>query len=107
MGVFDAIDRIYDRAEGLVDGADRVLNRHKRMEQKVVSKRGQGPHATRPAAANSATAIVRQRYRMVDAIDTESGSEVFVVTDGAERAVCSSRAMAERVRDALNTMEVP
>ena len=39
-------------------------------------------------------------FRMVEATNDE-GHQVWVVTDGAEYAVCNTKGLAERVRDAL------
>lgn len=75
--------------DGILDFADGAMS----AAEKVVG-------AARPDASNVQGRNPRQQFRIVEVIE-EDGSPIFIVTDGANNADCSSREFAERVQRAL------
>jgi hypothetical protein len=59
--------------------------------------------ATTPALpqVSISSAISRQEFRIIESIDAQTGSEIWVVTNGRDRAECRSQEFATRVRAAL------
>lgn len=51
--------------------------------------------------AGTSRGAARSSFQVVDALD-EDGEPVWIVTDGRERAVCSSEALARRIFAALD-----
>jgi hypothetical protein len=52
-------------------------------------------------ALSGDVAISRQEFRVIGSIDAATGSEIWVVTNGRDRAECGSQEFALRVRAAL------
>ena len=83
---FDGIDRVVDAATGNVNGARRIEDR---------------------AEASNLRALVRPKWRLIDAMDAETGRAIFVVTDGHARCECDSRATAEKILAGLTKDPTP
>jgi hypothetical protein len=104
-----AIDRVFDLVDNGVEKIDRVLNRAKYTEEQHRSGRAKRPEvidtagaepARAPAPARAAatsTGIAVRRFRIVEAIVPESGATIFVVTNGTQRAECTTRELAEKI----------
>lgn len=91
--------------DNVIDKTDRVLNRAKYSEEQHKARRGRvegkveetkAPHAT-------STAIATRRFRIVEALDAQTGETIFVVTDGNSRAACSTRELAEKILRSVET----
>lgn len=54
-----------------------------------------------PQAVATGGALARQSYRIIESIDATTGAQAWVVTNGQDRAECSSQEFAARVRAAL------
>ncbi len=107
----NAIDRVFDLVDNAVEKVDRVLNRTKYTEQQHRARRSgrvidtspsvkvkAAPKAAPKAAESSSTAVAtRARFRIVEAIAAETGVTIFVVTNGAQRAECTTRELAEKI----------
>ena len=104
------MDSLFDLAEDVLDGIDRVIgppggstsDQPKRTDraqsvQSPASRRGSSSPSSGPS---SSTAVTRRSYRVVEFIDG-SGADTWVVTNGYDRAECSSAEFAARVRYAL------
>lgn len=98
------MDSLFDLAEDVLDGVDRVIGQPGPASgQSKRSDRAQGvrpPASRQESQPSSSTAVARRSFRVVEFID-ESGADTWVVTNGYDRAECSSAAFAARVRDAL------
>lgn len=98
-----AIDRVFDLVDSVVDKTDRVLNRAKYTEEQHRARRAKrsevaaAPSVKVDKEPSSSTAIATRRFRIVEAIAAESGSTIFVVTNGAVRAECTTRELAEKI----------
>lgn len=104
----NGIDRFFDAVDSLVDKTDRVLNRTKYTEDKYKTRRTEaidGKQAKPPKAtpASNGTTIATRRFRIIEAVDAQSGDTIFVVTDGTTRAECSTHEMAEKILRAMET----
>ena len=105
------IDRFFDAVDSLVDKTDRVLNRTKYVEDKHKARRAEaidgkqdGKQAKPPKATPASNGtIATRRYRIIEAVDAQSGDTIFVVTDGKARAECSTRELAEKILCAVET----
>lgn len=108
------VDDIFDLAEigisafGELCGADPSAPTPSPSAPPAASPRP--PRATATATATTAKttpvagtgrALAVQKFRVHEALDAQTGATVYVVTDGQDRAECSSRAFAERVRGLL------
>ena len=93
------VDSLFDLAEGVLDGFDRILGPENSPNRRPDAKATASRHDPRPSRETS-IAVAKRRFRVVEAIN-EDGADVWVVTDGRDRAECSSAAFAARVRDAL------
>jgi hypothetical protein len=106
-----AIDRVFDLVDSVVDKADRVLNRAKYTEDQHRSRRGEKRAKvidvdTSPSVktktteskvpATTSMAVTSKRFRVVEAI-APGGATIFVVTNGAVRAECTTRELAEKI----------
>ena len=119
-----AIDRFFDAADKVVDAADRVLNRgqrtidipkererDRRVKREVIDatpvekptkKAAATAAAAGPATAPSTAVAVRPQFRIVEAIDQQTGATIYVVTDGRNaRTECSTREFAAKILRAL------
>ncbi len=112
-----AIDRVFDLVDGAVDKVDRVLNRARYTEEQHRARRAKRPvvidtaasvrvvstKAAPPSPAES-SAIASRRFRVVEKVDSSSGSTIFVVTNGGDdRVECSTRELAQKILRALET----
>ncbi len=92
------MDSLFDFADDVLDGVEQVLGppaeRSAQPAPSPPSRRGSSA-----GSPSSSTVIVRRQFRVIEAI--EDGDPVWVVTDGRDRAECSSAAFANRVRDSL------
>lgn len=107
-----SIDRFFDVADDVMDGFDGVLgiiedHRRKPAAATAAPAPAAAPPPRRrrqPEPRVTETAIVQRRpgatFKVHEVIE-ESGETTWVVTDGRERAVCSSAELAEKVRVAL------
>lgn len=100
-----AIDRVFDVIDGALSKADRVLNRAKATDERTrrvargavvdtapsVKVRAKGGAKLPKSAASAA------HFRIVEAIAAETGTPIFIVTNGAQRAECTTRELAEQV----------
>lgn len=109
MADTSGIDRFFDLIDSGVEKVDRVLNRTKYTEDKhkarraaIDDKQAKPPKVT-PAPASSSTAVATRRFRIIEAVDAQSGETIFVVTDGNARAECSTRELAEKILRAVET----
>ena len=104
-----AIDRVFDLVDSVVDKTDRVLNRAKYTEEHLRARRSKRSEVASPSAKvvretpSSSGAIATRRFRIVEAIAAESGSTIFVVTNGTVRAECTTRELAEKILRGLET----
>jgi hypothetical protein len=107
-----AIDRVFDLVDSVVDKADRVFNRAKYTDEQHRARRAKiidtvpAVKAVKKEASppSSSTAIVKRRFRIVEAIAAETGCAIFVVTDGGSaRAECTTRELAEKILGMLET----
>jgi hypothetical protein len=81
-----AIERFFDRIDGALFVADRVLGR---AHESVRRSRGSA----------SSTVVVVPRFRVVEATNVQTGMPVFVATDETTRAECRTTEATDRVRD--------
>lgn len=90
----EAFDRFMDGLDSMVDTV-------------AGKKSAPAPHASaRPAQRpSSSTAIAANVNPIMEAIDAETGTTIFIVKMGNDSAECRSRAFAERIRRLL--MEHP
>ena len=87
-----AIDSMFDFVEGAFDSAEKALG--------VAPVGSSAP--SRPIVGEIKAGTPRDRFALVEATDSETGEESYIVANAADdRAVCNSRAFAERVRAAL------
>jgi hypothetical protein len=114
--IIGAIDRFFDAVDGGVGAVDRALNRTKQTEDQVQTRRAKRAvpnvidvEATSSPTPTSAPSNARklpsavQRYRIVESIAPDTGTTIFIVTNGSERAECPTRALAEKILHALET----
>ncbi len=101
------IDNFFDVVDNALSGADRVLNRSKYAEDKLKTHRAEAdvkdakPQA-KSSQASTSTAIATRRFRIIEAVDAQSGETIFVVTDGGNaRAECTTRELAEKILRAV------
>ncbi len=92
------MDSLFDLADDILDGVDRVIGSNGSPIERVTQKRSTDRRSPAPLPSSS-TAIARRHFRVIEAI--EDGVNVWVVTDGYDRAECSSAVFAARVRDSL------
>jgi len=102
--IIDAIDRAFDAADKTLGALDRVLNRSDNLNQKLRARgksidTAPSVKVKKPSASPSrSTAIVaKPRFRIVEAIATETGKPIFVVTNGTVSAECTTRELAEKI----------
>lgn len=103
------IHSFFDLADDLLDtiGApaapQRRPSRSSRSSREADSGHGSPAPASSPAPQAAATTgtLARQSYRVIDSIDASTGAQTWVVTNGRDRAECSSQELAARVRAAL------
>ncbi len=92
------IDRIFDRIDNGIDAVDRVVNRHKHAEDKILETKSPSPKAV---SSKKQLATV-SRFRVEEVMDATTGEMVFVVTDGQGTSCdCTSREIADRILQAL------
>lgn len=112
--ITSAIDRVFDLVDSGVEKIDRVLNRTKYTEDQHRARRakrmeiidtapgvktgGTGVRAESadPSVRPAAKALAVRKWRIVEAIAAESGTPIFVVTNGREKAECATRELAEK-----------
>lgn len=83
------LDEALDTAERFVDGIEQfgdVLDR-------AFGKQSPAPVATSKNLART--------WRIIEALDAQTGSTIYIVTNGSERCETMSKDFAERVRIAL------
>jgi hypothetical protein len=113
--ITSAIDRVFDLVDSGAEKLDRVLSRTKRVEDQhrarharrveiidtapSVKTGGTGVRAESadPSVRPAATALAVRKWRIVEAIAAESGTPIFVVTNGREKAECATRELAEKL----------
>jgi hypothetical protein len=83
------IDRIYDFVDSVVDSVDKTINRSKHADKATLRREA------RTAAAEPATPLRQSKFRITEALDSETSERIFIVTDGKVRAECNTRQMAE------------
>lgn len=98
------IDQVLDLTDAFVGGLEALFGDGSAGS----SSPSPTSHAHRPTreihpAAREGTpvAVQRRRFSVEEVIDADTGRPVFVVTNGRDRAECSSREFADRVRGAL------
>lgn len=97
------IDRVFDLVDSMVEKADRVLNRAKYTDdahkiRHATTKKAVGTETSPVVQSFSTeTAIAPRPFRIIEAVDSESGFTIFVVTNGSQRAECSTRELAEKI----------
>jgi hypothetical protein len=116
-----AIDRIFDLVDNLVERTDHALHRGKQTEEKHRARHTKKPPEAIDAASTvktpssttstpstpstpstSSTALATRRcFRIVESITPETGVMIFVVTNGAQRAECTTRELAEKIMRGL------
>jgi D-lyxose ketol-isomerase len=98
------IDSFFDMVDSFVAKADRVLNRTQQVEDHQRVRRAKQAKDV-PAQGRATTMeIAPRRYRLIEAIAPETGHTVFIVTNGSERAECTSRGFAEKILHLLGTV---
>jgi hypothetical protein len=90
----NAINSFYDLFDKVADGADRVLNHGKRTAQSS-ARRSKAIDTAPSVKVGKKTAA--KRFRIIEAIAAETGSTIFVVTNGTVRAECTTRELAEKI----------
>lgn len=107
MSARSSIDQLFGVAEAVVDGIEgvsRALPR-RRPAPAAAPAAESGPRGASAGASSApaGTAVARRPrpFRVVESIDAGDGRTVWVVTDGADRAECSSPEFARRVQVAL------
>lgn len=99
-----SIDRVFDLIDGVVDKADRVLNRNKRSEETQRARRAKRADVdTAPSVKVRSRTLAARRFEIVEAIDSVLGTTLFIVTNGDVKAECTSRAFAEQILRTLET----
>ncbi len=95
------MDSLFDLADDVLDGVEQALGSNGSPAERPARKSSAAASARRGSApsSSSSTAVARRQFRVIEAI--ENGIDVWVVTDGYDRAECSSAAFAARVRDSL------
>lgn len=104
-----AIDRFFDAIDDGIEAADRVMNRSQLTEDRARRVRRANVD-TAPSVKvkgdqtpSNATAVAVRRFRIIEAIAAETGTMIFVVTNGTQRAECSTREMAEKILSMMET----
>lgn len=87
----EAFDRFMDGADSIAD--------------MLSGKKPATPAPRAPSTPSSSTALAVDVHPIMEAVDAESGTTIYIVKHGNDRAECSSRKFAERVRRLL--MENP
>lgn len=100
MDVTDGIDRFYDFADKVVDTLDKAFGKIKNAEDKAPSK------VAAPVGRPTSKALAPVRYRVIESIDAETGVVLFVVTSGAQRCECTTKELAEKIRQMLEAAPV-
>ena len=101
-----AIDRVFDLVDSVVDKADHVLNRSKYTEEQHRARRAKRAEVidTAPSVkVSSSTTLAVRQWKIIEALDAQSGAAIFVVTNGRERAECSTRELADKLVRMLET----
>lgn len=106
-----AIDRVFDLIDSVVGSTDHALDRVKRTEDQHRASRAKkaAPEVIDTTAAvkappSSSTAIApARRFRIVESTTPETGVMIFVVTNGVQRAECTTRELAEKILRGLET----
>ena len=105
MADTSGIDSVFDFIDNGIDQIDRVLNRHKHIDDKLKGAHDEPPPASEVKSAKPSTPSTpwpaRHRFRLIESLDGETGETYFVVTNGIERTECNSRAMAEQIMRAM------
>jgi hypothetical protein len=96
---FDLLDAGVDAFERLADAPP------SRGPRRAPQARPADAGRRRPASTPSSSVALAARrvggFRVVESTDADTGRASHVVTDGRDRAECSSAEFAARVRDAL------
>jgi len=113
--ITQAIDRVYDIVDGGIDKIDHAIKRAKSLGDKHADRRdgrplkrdGRLPKKSVVIDTSSTVKVTKKepstdaksprRFRVVEAIDAQTGETVFVVTNGNVRAECTTRELAERI----------
>lgn len=108
-----AIDRLFDLVDGGVERLDQVLNRGKQTEEKHRARHTKKPPEVIDAAStvktapssppSTSTALATRRFRIVESTMPETGVMIYVVTNGVQRAECTTRDLAEKIMRGLET----
>ena len=88
-----AIDRIYDKIDATIDLVGSALGIG-------VTQRDPSPVSTPPIIESRAPKQLGG-FRIIEAIDANTGVETFIVTNGSAKAECSSRELAENILKAM------
>jgi hypothetical protein len=104
--IINAIDRAFEAADKTLGALDRVLNRSEHLNQKlrargksidtspsVKVKKSSSP----PSRSTTLATKPKPQFRIVEAIATETGKPIFVVTNGTVSAECTTRELAEKI----------
>ena len=99
------IDQVLDLTDAFVGGLEALFGGAGSSSASTSSTSSTSPASPgeiHPAARGGTPVSVEQRsFSVEEVIDADTGRPVFIVTNGRDRAECSSRAFALRVKDAL------
>ncbi len=98
---------IIEFVEGALGAIERISSLGPKSGPRLAPRRTSESRRPRSAPPPSTTTRAAQANRpatfsIIEAIDSDTGQEVFLVRNGrGDVAICSSRAFAQQVRDAL------
>lgn len=100
------IDKFFDALDTGIDNFGKVLGHVKKSTTKGVNDQRAAAidaHASEVGRGDptAGTALAVSRFKIIEATDAETGEPVFIVTNGTVKAECSTRAMAETIRRAV------
>ena len=87
------IDNFFGTLDKGLDKVEHFFNRADHTDRKMGAAARAA--ATRKSAAGEPAVVVRQPFRIEEVTDAETGEVVFIVTNGVDKAECSTMALAK------------
>lgn len=97
----DFASSLFDLADGAIDVIASMGPSDRRPDAGRSIRRRTGPAPRARLASGSESSGSRERYRVVESLDAQTGAMCWVVTDGIDRAECGTAQFAQKVKAAL------